>query len=237
MKSSHVIPLVSVVLSLSAFAGFETWTSKDGKAAELELISVSESGGEKVGEFRMKNGQTVSLKASLLSEADAARLAEWKAPEEAAAAVTSVYDKILDGNLVKLEKKSLKRHGDPVRPEKYYLFYYTASWCGPCHKFTPSLVKFYDRHRPKSNQFEVVLITSDSDDDAMEEYAAEFKMQWPQLKLSQTDKFKKEFKHPGSGIPNLVLTDTQGNLLKTSYVDGSYVGPASVMDHLEKLLK
>jgi thiol-disulfide isomerase/thioredoxin len=161
------------------------------------------------------------------------------APAEGAAAAgtPSVFDKALDGNLVKLDGKSLKRHSDPVRPAKYYLFYYTASWCGPCHKFTPSLVKFYDEYRPKSNDFEVVLITSDSDEGAMEEYTAEFKMQWPQLKLSKADRFKKDFKHPGTGIPNLVLTDTEGKLIKTSYVDGKYMGPASVMNHLESLLK
>jgi len=242
MKSSLIIPVVSGLLSVSAFAGFETWTSKDGKPAELELVSVSESGGEKTGEFKMKSGKTVSIKAAALSEADAQRLADWKpegapATGDAAASTTSAFDKALDGNLVKLDGKSLKRHSDPVRPSKYYLFYYTASWCGPCHKFTPSLVKFYDDYRPKGNDFEVVLITSDSDEGAMEEYAAEFKMQWPQLKLSKADRFKKEFKHPGTGIPNLVLTDTEGKLIKTSYVDGKYMGPASVMNHLESLLK
>lgn len=242
MKSS-LIPLIIGLLAGPAFAGFETWTSKEGKAAELELISVTGSGAEQAGEFKMRSGKTVMLKASALSEADAKRLAEWKpaAPSEeaapAVAAAASPFDKVLEGNLVKLDGKSLKRFGEPVKPSKYYLFYYTASWCGPCHKFTPSLVQFYDKYRAKGNDFELVLITSDSDEGAMEEYAAEFKMQWPQLKLSRADKFKSEFKHPGTGIPNLVLTDTQGKLIKGSYEGGNYVGPTVVMNHLEKLLK
>lgn len=241
MKSSLIL-LTLGLLAGSAFAGFETWTSKDGKAAELELVSVSDSGGEKAGEFKMRNGKTVTIKASALSEVDAARLADWKSPAAtetapAVQAAPSVFDKILEGNLVKLDGKSLKRFSEPVKPAKYYLFYYTASWCGPCHKFTPSLVQFYDKYRSKGNDFELVLITSDSDEGAMEEYAAEMKMQWPQLKLSKADKFKSEFKHPGTGIPNLVLTDTQGKLLKGSYEGGSYVGPTVVMNHLEKLLK
>jgi len=242
MKSS-LIPLIIGLLAGPAFAGFETWTSKDGKAAELDLISVSDSGPEKAGEFKMRNGRTVTLKASALSEADAKRLADWKpaaATEPAAPAVgsaPSAFDKVLEGNLVKLDGKSLKRFSEPVKPDKYYLFYYTASWCGPCHKFTPSLVQFYDKYRSKGNDFELVLITSDSDEGAMEEYAAEFKMQWPQLKLSKADKFKSEFKHPGTGIPNLVLTDTEGKLIKGSYEGGNYVGPTVVMNHLEKLLK
>ena len=71
----------------------------------------------------------------------------------------------------------------------------------------------------------------------MVKYAVGKQMQWPHLKLSKVSKFKKEFKHPGTGIPNLVLTDLEGNLIKTSYVDGNYVGPTVVMDHLEGLLK
>jgi len=70
----------------------------------------------------------------------------------------------------------------------------------------------------------------------MENYSVEKKMPWPQLKLSKVEKFKKEFKHPGTGIPNLVLCDLEGKLIKTSYVDGKYIGPHAVMQHLETLL-
>lgn len=243
MKSSLIF-LISGLFAGSALAGFETWTSKDGKAAELELVSVSDSGGEKAGEFRMRNGKVVTIKASSLSEADAKRLSEWtpgaakeETPAVPAAGKGSVFDKFLDGNLVKLSGKSLKRHDGEVRPSKYYLFYYTASWCGPCQAFTPKLVDFYDKNRPSGNDFEVVLVTSDSDEGAMEEYASEKKMSWPHLKLSRAERFKKEFKHPGTGIPNLVLTDLEGNIIKSSYENGNYAGPAVVMNHLEKLLK
>ena len=51
------------------FAGFEKWTNKDGKTAELELVKVVDDGdGEKSGEFKMRNGKIVTLKASDLSE-------------------------------------------------------------------------------------------------------------------------------------------------------------------------
>lgn len=230
---------MSGLLANFASAEFATWTNKAGKAAELDLIAVVEKDGEKAGEFKMRNGSTVTITASNLSEADAARLLEWKSPAavEIPVATPSVFDEALDGNLVSLQGKSLKRFEGPVKPAKYYLFYYTASWCGPCHKFTPSLVEFYDKYRKKSEDFELVLITSDSDEDSMEEYAAEYKMKWPQLKLSKVSKFKSEFKHPGGGIPNLILTDTEGKLLKTSYEDKKYLGPAVVMNHLEELLK
>ena len=232
--------LFGIALAGIAHAEFRTWTRGDGKTAELDLVSVSESGGEKSGEFKMRNGRLVTFKASALAVADAKILADWKpaaaSPGEQQAK-TSVYDKILDGNLIKLSGKSLKSCKDATKPTKYYLFYYTASWCGPCHKFTPSLVDFYNKYKKDSGEFELILVTSDSDEDAMEKYAEEMKMPWPQLKLSRADKFKKEFQHPGTGIPNLVLTDTEGKLLKTSYEGENYVGPTVVMNHLATLLE
>ncbi|MES2439768.1 MAG: thioredoxin-like domain-containing protein [Verrucomicrobiota bacterium] len=231
-----------------AFAGyasaeFASWTNKDGKSVELDLVNVTQADGQPQGEFKMRSGRTAILKAADLSEADAKRLAEWKpaaTPAAAAANVTSapsVFDDALDGNLVSLKGKGLASQKDFVKPTKYYLFYYTASWCGPCQKFTPSLVDFYNSKKPGSDEFEIILVTSDSDEESMEEYAVEKKMPWPQLKLSKVDRFKKEFKHPGGGIPNLVLTDTEGKLLKTSYEGKTYVGPAVVMNHLATLLK
>ncbi len=239
--------LATVVLGISltglAQAEFRTWTRSDGKTAELELISASGGGADRSGEFKMRNGRTVNLKASALAPQDLEMLNSWKSSESTAAAATpetpaaSVFDKFLDGNLVKLNGKSLKTCRDATKPSKYYLFYYTASWCAPCQAFTPSLVEFYNKNKSGNDEFELVLVTSDSDEDAMEGYAKAKNMPWPQLKMSRVERFKKEFKHPGTGIPNLVLTDLDGKLLKTSYVDGNYVGPASVMNYLGSILK
>ena len=234
--------LTTLILGITftglAKAEFRTWTRSDGKTAELDLVSASGSGDERSGEFKMRNGQKISLKASALAAEDAEMLNSWNPPKTSASgsSAASVYDKFLNGNLVKLSGKSLKPCKDLTKPTKYYLFYYTASWCGPCQKFKPSLVEFYNKHKSGNNEFEVVLVSSDRSEEAMEEYAKSKEMPWPQLKLSNVEKFKKEFKHPGGGIPNLVLTDLEGKLLKTSYVDDKYVGPNSVMNYLGSIL-
>lgn len=249
MKTSLQV-LLGVLFAVSANAEFRTWTRADGKTAELDLVSVSEAGGVKTGEFKTKAGQTVSLSAANLSPADALLLGGWK-PSTAAPVTTSTpagspaaapavggpsaFDKMLEGNLVKLSGKSLKTCKDATKPTKYYLFYYTASWCGPCHKFTPSLVDFYNKNKDAS--FELVLITSDSDEKAMEGYAEEMKMPWPQLKMTKVEKFEKDHPYPGGGIPNLVLTDLDGKLIKGSYEGKNYIGPTVVMNHLASLLK
>lgn len=208
-----IIPsLIVLSLAATASAEFRTWSRNDGKTAELELLSVSEAAGEKIGRFKMRDGRTVSLKASSLSEADTKLLTDWKpAPDPAAAGPASVFDDILDGKLVKLQGKSLRSFKDFKKPAKFYVFYYTASWCGPCHQFTPSLVEFYNGN--KNDNFEIVLITSDRDKDAMEQYAEEMKMPWPQLKLDEAGDFKKEFKHGVTGIPSVIVCDLEGNNL------------------------
>lgn len=228
--------LLALVLCSASRAEFRVWTRADGKTADLDLVSVTESVGGKSGVFKLRDGRSVTLKQSLLVEADAVLLAGWKPATAATAQAPSVFDKILDGNLVQLSGKSFKTCKDFKPPAKYYLFYYTASWCGPCHRFTPSLVEFYNKNKPDNSDFEVILVTCDRDEKAMEQYAVEAKMPWPQIKLSKVERFRKEFKHPGGGIPNLVLTDLDGKLIKTSFEGKEYLGPTVVMNHLQTLL-
>jgi nucleoredoxin len=213
MKTTLSIAMATfLVLPLSA--AYENWTNKEGKTAQLELVEVIGDADAKEGVFKMRNGRTINIKAADLSEADAKRLEEWNAADaepEAPASVPSVFDDVLDGNLLMLNRKKLKKHELTSKPTKYYVFYYTASWCGPCLKFTPDLVDFYDRN--KNENFELVLITSDDEEDAMEEYAADKKMPWPQLEHAKVKDFKRKFKHGVSGIPSVIVCDLEGNIV------------------------
>ncbi len=203
--------LCLTLLTAAVRAEFRTWTRKDGKTAELELLSVSGRDGAKSGEFKMRSGAKVTLRSADLSGEDAKIVEEWVPEEVAVPGGESVFDDVLDGNLVRLKGRSLKRCKDATKPEKYYVFYYTASWCGPCQKFTPELVKFYNEH--KNGKFEVVLITSDSDEDAMEGYAVNKQMPWPLLKLRKAKDFKKTFDHGVTGIPSVIVCELDGKVL------------------------
>jgi nucleoredoxin len=224
-----LIFLFGLLFATSAPAEFRTWTRGDGKTAELELLSVTEVGGEKAGEFKMRSGQKVVIKSSVLIEADAKLLAEWKPEASAEAAApagpASVFDDILEGDLVKLSGKSLKSFKELKKPTKYYVFYYTASWCPPCQKYTPVLVDFYEKH--KNDSFEIILITSDSEENDMEAYAASKKMPWPQLKLRKANDFKKKFPHGVRGIPSVI----------TCSLDGEIVSRTESISELANLLK
>lgn len=217
----NMIALFLVMTAASAMAEFRTWTNAEGQQAELELYAVKEYQGEKYGEFRMKNGRTTKLRSSQLSADDAKYLAEWKpnAPEDLSdknsanreGDATSVFERHLEGNLVKLESGKLKRHKEHSVPSKYYVFYYTAYWCPPCRAFTPSLVDWYEKN--KNDNFELVLISSDRDEASMEKYAKEKKMPWPQLSLDKTQRFKGAHNHGVRGIPSLIVCDLEGKML------------------------
>ena len=150
MKTSLSIAIaISLVLPLSA--AFEDWTNKEGKTAQLELVEVIGEADSKEGVFKMRNGRMVNIKQADLAEADVKRLADWKPAAAPASGAASVFDEALDGNLVILDGKRLKKHELASKPTKYYLFYYTASWCPPCQAFTPSLVKFYKANKPNND--------------------------------------------------------------------------------------
>src|SRR5688572_27960867 len=101
MKSTILLSLLMAGVSIDEY---EKWTNKYGKTAELELVKVTESVGVKAGEFKMRNGKTITLKASDLAEADAKRLDTWEALVAAAPeGKPSVFDEILDGNLLTLD--------------------------------------------------------------------------------------------------------------------------------------
>lgn len=215
MKYASLI-LFSVLLAQPCTAGFEPWTNKDGKTVSLSLISASGDGAAIEGKFRMLNGKVVTIKGSDLDAAGLDKLkaaaAKPTADPAAPAGADSVFDKVLEGNLVKLDGKSLKPT-PLVKPSKYYIFYYTASWCGPCQAFTPSLVEFYNQTKPGNGNFELVLITNDSDQDDMTKYAVAKSMPWPQLKFSKVEAFTKKFDHGVTGIPAVVVCDLEGKIV------------------------
>jgi nucleoredoxin len=226
MKTTLTIAIaISLVLPLSA--AFENWTNKEGKTAQLDLVEVIGDADAKEGVFKMRNGRKVNIKQADLTEADAKRLAEWKpAAPEAPAGEPSVFDEVLDGNLVILDGKKFAKHELTAKPTKYYVFYYTASWCPPCQAFTPRLVDFYEKN--KNENFELVLITSDRDEDSMEGYAKDKKMPWPQLKQSKVASFEKKFDHGVNGIPCVIVCNLEGKVVSADVRN---------LAELEKLVK
>lgn len=229
---------LTLLLLLSSFhLGAETyleWNDIIGRSFEAKIVGVSAL------EVRLENKEGIQIDFPIadLKPSSKEHVRAWQAAQNdagkpigiSAAAQnegpSSVFDELLLGDLVRLDGKELKRCTDATRPQKYYAFYYTASWCGPCQRYTPQLVEWYNKN--KNENFELVLITSDGSEEAMEGYAAAKNMPWPQLEHSKAKNFKKSFQHGVRGIPSLIVCELDGKNL------GNF---RSRLDELSKLIK
>ncbi|WJX87605.1 protein-disulfide reductase [Trifolium repens] len=106
-----------------------------------------------------------------------------------------------DGEKVKIDSLEGKKLG----------FYFSASWCGPCRRFTPKLVEVYNKLSPNGD-FEVIFVSADKDDEAFKSYFS--KMPWLAIPFSDTEtrKHLNELFHVND-IPHLTLFDENGNVV------------------------
>lgn len=152
----------------------------------------------------------------------------------AAAASSSYHKALLDSVKASVINAQGKADVATMRQKKYLFIYFSASWCPPCRKFTPSLVEFYNK-KQKDGDFDLLFVSSDRNQEAMTGYMKQDKMPWHGLKLSSdaTKAIKK--KYAGRGIPCLVLLNENDEVVAHSYVDGKYVGPEAVLQQYEAL--
>ncbi|CAJ1940139.1 unnamed protein product [Sphenostylis stenocarpa] len=115
----------------------------------------------------------------------------------------------------------LSNNGDQVKIEslkgKKLGVYFSASWCGPCRKFTPTLVDVYNEFVSKGD-FEVVFASADEDDDSFKGYFS--KMPWLAIPFSDSETRSRldELFHV-KGIPHLVFLDETGKVVTEDGVD------------------
>ena len=145
---------------------------------------------------------------------------------------------LMKNDLVSLQGKGVHKFDDaPLAGAKYFAFYYSASWCGPCKAFTPKLVEFYNRVKPLNPQFELIFVSHDYSEKEAEAYMKMDSMPWPALAYNKIKSNKQLAGYAGPGIPCLVLCDANGKVLSHSYEGTTYVGPQKVMADIEATLK
>jgi nucleoredoxin len=143
----------------------------------------------------------------------------------------------LKGDLVQFRNGGVTQFDDGgLANKKYFLIYFSAHWCGPCRKFTPGLVNYYNETVARHPEFDLIFVSCDRSPFGMETYMRETKMPWPAVdfqKLAQKDGIRK---YAGKGIPDLVLVDSSGRVLADSYHGEEYLGPESVLQALDSVL-
>jgi nucleoredoxin len=221
---------------------FRTWNMIGGGHFEAKLTAV----GTTNVTLENKEGRTVDMALANFKPSDQDYVRTWQQMQLAAdqqvvgasavaAARSEFADKVYKRLVYAKGKRLAKFEPEPSDAPKYFAFYKSAHWCPPCRKFTPQLVDFYKKQKRAGAAFELVFISSDKNEDAMAEYMDEYDMSWPAFRFGEN---KMIVDTNGSGIPNLLVTDANGNKLLDSYdSSGNYKGPYKVMAELEKLLK
>src|SRR5438046_9000085 len=140
------------------------------------------------------------------------------------------------GNLVRLQNGNLiSCYDEELAPKHIYGVYFSAHWCGPCRKFTPQLVAYYNQIAHDHPEFEIIFVSLDKSAGAMATHMRETGMPWPAIEYSKLASIPALQKYAGKGIPDLVIVDASGKVLADSFVSGKYVGPAKVLDDLSTI--
>lgn len=112
--------------------------------------------------------------------------------------------KDMKGNAVKLS--------DFVKPGQVTIIDFWASWCGPCRRAMPGLVKMYKKYKRKG--FEIVGVSLDSpkSEKAWHETTKKLNMTWPQMSdLKYWDCAARPVYNFNS-IPFMVIVDKEGKI-------------------------
>jgi nucleoredoxin len=167
------------------------------------------------------------------------------AKARAAAPITSAAAGLTPNAILPLLKNDLVawRNGvvspfDDTALEKKTLIalYFSAHWCGPCQKFTPQLVEFYNRVAAQHPEFELIFVSSDRSAPEMQNYMREANMPWPAIDYQKLAGKAALRQYGGAAIPCLVLVNATGKVLSDSYAGKDYRGPARVMADIDSIL-
>ena len=117
---------------------------------------------------------------------------------------------------------------------KYTALYFSAHWCPPCRLFTPKLVEWYKGFKAKHPNFELVFVSSDRDEAAMQKYIKDTGMPWQAVRFdqAQSEVFRK---FSSDGIPYLVLVGEDGKDL-TGKPGNEWQPPQQVLQKIEKIV-
>jgi len=97
---------------------------------------------------------------------------------------------------------------------KFVLIDFWASWCGPCMRDIPVIMKTYEQYKDKD--FEVIGISMDDDKDSWINAISKLGISWPQISDLQGRKSKFLDAYPVFPIPYTILLDRDGYIIDTN---------------------
>ena len=114
-------------------------------------------------------------------------------------------------------KEVYDEKGEPIKAETLsadiYGIYFSAHWCPPCRAFSPTLVRAYKKINRREKVFEVIFVSSDKTPAVQFDYMEEMDMPWYAVKHGSKEVAALKKKYKVSGIPKLVIIDSNGELV------------------------
>jgi thiol-disulfide isomerase/thioredoxin len=145
----------------------------------------------------------------------------------------------LRGKLVGLDPASgeLVPHEIPTGvATQYFLIYFSAHWCAPCRKMTPALVGFYEEVKAAHPEVELIFVSADWDEQAMQGYMQWAQMPWPALAWDQRESVAEIAELQPRAIPYMAMLDGAGRVLGASDTGGFNVGIPKLLNGLQEKL-
>ena len=106
--------------------------------------------------------------------------------------------------------------GKPLSVAKYkgkvVMIDFWATWCGPCVRELPNVLKVYEKYHAKRG-FSIIGISLDQDKETLTTFIKEKNMTWPQYFDGLGWQNKVAVKYSIESIPATVLIDAKGNII------------------------
>lgn len=136
--------------------------------------------------------------------------------------------KFLDTQLTSIDGEEVKL-SDYIGKGKVVLLDFWASWCGPCIKEMPSLVKLYNDYKDKG--FEIVGVSLDEKQQSWKNSVDKLNITWPQMSDLKGWKSSVVNLYGVYSIPLTILIDKDGTIV------GQNIRGKELTEKLDELLK
>lgn len=114
----------------------------------------------------------------------------------------------------------------------YIALYYTASWCMPCHRFTPKLIRFYENHKSQGS-WEVIVVSGDREESAFLNYLSSANMPWAAVPFERKEAMEQINR---GGFPRVIVLDREGEIVIRSGL-GREDGEERLFNDIRQLLQ